>query len=177
MESKGILLPISSLDTRFGIGDLGPSAYRFADFLAAHQQTYWQILPITYCGYGNSPYNPLSSLLGNPYLISPEFLLRDGLISQREMDNAMLPCNDRIDYSSVYKAKDALFDIAISHYLMEHDIQPFIAKNAEVLKPAMAFLTLKEMYGDSKWFTWDGLHRQYSDDLYRELMQKYNFFK
>jgi len=73
-RSCGVLLHPTSLPGTFGIGDMGPEAYKFIDFLAASGQKLWQILPLNYPGYGNSPYNPISAFACNPYLISPDKL-------------------------------------------------------------------------------------------------------
>ena len=80
-RSSGLLLHITSLPSYGGIGDFGPAAYAFADFLAAAKQRLWQVLPLSPTGYGNSPYAALSAFAGNPLLISLEFLARDGWLT------------------------------------------------------------------------------------------------
>ncbi len=79
-RASGILLHPTSLPGDFGIGDLGPTAFEFVDFLARSGQTYWQILPLGPTGYGDSPYQCFSAFAGNPLLISPEKLVEDGLL-------------------------------------------------------------------------------------------------
>ena len=81
-RSSGILLHPTSLPGSYGIGDLGPSAYRFVDFLERSGQTYWQMLPLGPTGYGDSPYQTLSAFGGNPILISPELLVEDDLLGR-----------------------------------------------------------------------------------------------
>src|SRR3984957_6554219 len=80
-RSSGVLLHLSSLPSRGGIGDLGPAAYAFADFLAAAKQQYWQVLPLSPTGFGNSPYSALSAFAGNPMFISIEKLVEHGWLT------------------------------------------------------------------------------------------------
>src|SRR5580704_14207198 len=84
-RSSGLLLQITSLPSYGGIGDLGPAAYEFADFLAAAKQRLWQVLPLSPTGYGNSPYAALSAFAGNPLLISLELLAQKGWIDVKRL--------------------------------------------------------------------------------------------
>ena len=83
-RAAGILYPIFSLPSRFGIGSLSQEAFDFVDFLKAAGQSAWQILPVGPTGFGNSPYQPLSAFAGNPYFISPEKLIEEGLLTWDE---------------------------------------------------------------------------------------------
>lgn len=173
MKQRGILCHISSLPGRYGIGDLGPSAYRFADWLKEQKQSIWQMLPLSYCGYGNSPYNPISSFAKSPWLISPELLFEAALIDETELQNADIGFGHKVDFEAVYKAKEKLFEAVVPRYLSKRDIHPYIDKEASWIKPLMAFLCLAKVYGNTAWFGWDQQHREYSDDLYQELMSQY----
>ncbi len=173
MKGRGVLLHLSSLPTDYGIGDLGPVAFEFVDWLKIQGYNLWQILPINYCGYGNSPYNPLSSYAAFPYLISPECLYEDGLISKKDLIAAQLPRSNQVVYEAVYRAKDELFSIAVENYLKLHDIEDFIAAEADWIKPFMTFHTLSELYHSTAWFRWDEAHKHYSVDLYREMYRNY----
>ena len=82
-RSSGILMPIFSLPSPYGIGTLGKAAYDFADFLAEAGQHYWQMLPLGPTSYGDSPYQSFSTFAGNPYFIDPDLLVEDGRIVQR----------------------------------------------------------------------------------------------
>src|SRR5437899_1023291 len=84
LRSAGILLHPSSLPSPYGIGDLGPAAYRWVDTLARTGQTWWQILPLGPTGYGDSPYQCFSAFAGNPSLVSPQYLIEDGLLDVRD---------------------------------------------------------------------------------------------
>src|SRR5246500_4114494 len=91
-RATGVLLPPPSLPSRGGIGDFGPAAYRFVDFLASARQGLWQVLPLGPLGYGNSPYSSTSAFAGNPLLISLERLAEHGWIDRAKVDG--LPCPD-----------------------------------------------------------------------------------
>ena len=106
-RGSGILLHISSLPSTYGIGDLGPWAYRFTDFLAGAKQRYWQILPLnpTDERHGNSPYHSSSAFASNAILISPEFLLREGWLREEDMEASTDFPEDRVDYGAVIPCK------------------------------------------------------------------------
>src|SRR4030042_3774837 len=86
-RSAGILLPPTSLPGLYGIGDLGPEAFRWIEFLAGSGCSIWQILPLGPTGYGDSPYQCFSAFAGNVYLISPEILLEEGLLNQQDLSD------------------------------------------------------------------------------------------
>src|SRR5271168_284703 len=103
-RASGVLLHITSLPSNGGIGDLGQAAYDFADFLAVGKQKYWQVLPLSPTGYGNSPYAGLSAFAGNPLLISLERLVDWGWISPDRLRN--LPGNSGcVSFDQVVEAK------------------------------------------------------------------------
>src|SRR5947199_10046436 len=105
-RASGILLHPTSLPGRFAIGDLGPAAFAFADFLVASGQSLWQVLPLGPTGYGDSPYACYSAFAGNTLLISPEKLLEQGLISISDLDDLPSLPTRRVDFAAVAKAKD-----------------------------------------------------------------------
>ena len=100
-RASGILLHPTSLPSRGGIGDFGPSAYAFADFLASAQQGLWQVLPLGPLGYGNSPYSSTSAFAGNPLLISLERLADRGWIDRTQID-ALSDRVGPVDYPAVF---------------------------------------------------------------------------
>ena len=91
-RGSGILLPVTSLPSPFGIGDFGPEAYKFVDFLAQAKQSYWQILPLNPIdpAYDNSPYHTISAFAYNPLFISPELMVNEGLLDQRDIQEKVL---------------------------------------------------------------------------------------
>ena len=103
MRASGILLPVFSLPGKYGIGCFSEEAYRFVDFLADTKQSYWQILPLGPTGYGDSPYQSFSTYAGNPYFISLESLIRDGLLTEEECREVDFGDDDRqVDYGKLY---------------------------------------------------------------------------
>src|SRR5580693_1356124 len=103
-RASGILLHPTSLPSRGGIGDFGPSAYAFADFLAAARQGLWQVLPLGPVGFGNSPYSSTSAFAGNPLLISLERLADRGWIGRALVD-ALPDATEPVDYATVFSRK------------------------------------------------------------------------
>ena len=105
-RSSGILMPMSSLPSNYGIGTLGKSAYKFVDFLKAAGQKYWQLLPLGPTSYGDSPYSPFSSFAGNPYFIDLDMLIKDGLLKAAEVKD--LNWGDdaaKVDYGRIYQLR------------------------------------------------------------------------
>ena len=106
-RSSGVLLHPTSLPGPFGVGDLGPTAYRWVETLAAAKQSWWQILPLGPTGFGDSPYQSFSAFAGNVTLLSPELLMRDGLLSDTAFAGKSFP-NDHVEYEVVTAAKRAM---------------------------------------------------------------------
>lgn len=105
-RASGVLLHVTSLPSDFGIGDLGPWSYRFADLLARANQRYWSILPLTPTSarYGNSPYQAASAFAGNTLLLSPELLQKDRLLTEENVKDLMLPPGP-VDFKAVTAKK------------------------------------------------------------------------
>ncbi len=103
-RSAGILLPVSSLPSKYGIGCFSREAYEFVDFLSKAGQSFWQVLPLGPTGFGNSPYQPLSSFAGNPYFIDPETLVQEGLLTYEECGRFFFGADEeRVDYGALYE--------------------------------------------------------------------------
>ena len=103
MRESGILLPISSLPSSYGIGCFSKDAFEFIDFLKGAGQKYWQILPLGPTGYGDSPYQSFSTFAGNPYFIDLETLIADGLLTKEECDSFDFGDNEMyVDYGELY---------------------------------------------------------------------------
>jgi 4-alpha-glucanotransferase len=143
----------------FGIGDLGPAARGWVDALAYAHQKWWQILPLGPTGYGDSPYQSFSAFAGNPYLISPEYLVRDGLIDQSDLAGAAFPA-DRVDYGPVIEFKVRVLERAWTNFqsgrapwLRPHFVQ-FQAENAGWLSDFALFVALKDTQEGKAWGDW-----------------------
>jgi len=162
MESKksGILLHISSLPSKFGIGDLGAGAYKFVDFLADSKQSFWQILPIhpTDLLSGNSPYSCPSTFACNTLLISPELLLEDGFIGQEDLQDIPDFSLDRVDFIKAAFFKHQLFDKVFQRFKKNKKEQKafvqFQKDQAAWLDDYSVFLAIKDHCGGIVWTDW-----------------------
>lgn len=160
-RASGILLHPSSLPGPWGIGDLGPMAYRFVDFLAAAGQTLWQVLPLGPTGYGDSPYQCFSAFAGNPLLINIDDLIDHGLLTSAEARAALggLP-GDRVDFGALIPAKQALLRSSFERFRSSHGTRfhqaytTFCAANAEWLADYALFMAIKEAQGGESWHNW-----------------------
>lgn len=160
-RASGILLHPTSLPSRFGIGDLGASAYHFVDFLAAANQQVWQILPIGPTGYGNSPYLSYSALAGNPLLISPEKLKEDNLLTAEELDSLPDYPLDRVDYNLVISTKIPLLAKASDRFQQQatteqlQEFHQFCNYHDDWLDDYALFMAVKEANNRASWNSWD----------------------
>ncbi|SHN49822.1 4-alpha-glucanotransferase [Desulfovibrio litoralis] len=165
-RSSGVLLHISSLPSKYGIGDLGTVAYEFAKLLINANQLYWQMLPITptNSALGNSPYSSPSAFAGNYLFISPEMLVQDNFISWQELENIFQSNqennsqNIHINYELVEKQKKQLLDFAYQKNKLQlsnnQDFQIFCKKEAYWLNDYAAFCALKEYHQGLEWKLW-----------------------
>jgi 4-alpha-glucanotransferase len=160
-RSSGILMHPTSLPGRFGIGDLGNEAYRFVDFLQSAGQTYWQVLPLSPTGYGDSPYQGLSALAGNPMLISPERLAAEGHLSRSDIEALPRFPDDRVDFGAVIPHKMKLLDQAFSNYRsrapqdQQTAFATFCEEHAGWLEDFSLFMALKETHNLRPWPEWE----------------------
>ncbi len=159
-RGSGVLLHITSLPSDFGIGDLGPEAYRFVDFLAAAGQRYWQILPLNPTGtyLGNSPYTSYSVFAGNSLLISPKILQQVGLLTQTDLDKVTSISLTKVDYQKVVESKSKLllraFESASGRLARDQEFHRFCADNAGWLDDFSLFAALKDEYREVSWDEW-----------------------
>ncbi|HMA66139.1 MAG: 4-alpha-glucanotransferase, partial [Fibrobacterota bacterium] len=116
-RSSGIFLHPTSLPSNYGIGDMGPSAYKWVDLLESMKQTHWQVCPLGPTGYGDSPYQSLCSFAGNTLLISPEILHKEGLLSADELAAFPSLPNDKVDFGGVINAKEELYKTAYLRFV------------------------------------------------------------
>lgn len=161
-RASGILLHPTSLPGRFGIGDLGLEAFRWIDFLKSAGQKLWQILPLGPTGYGDSPYQCFSAFAGNPYLISPEKLLEDGLLSRVDLDAAPSFPARTVDYGPVIQFKLALLDKVYHNFragagsaALRDQFESFKKTESTWLGDFALFMALKEAHGGTLWSTWE----------------------
>ncbi|WP_419658952.1 MalQ: 4-alpha-glucanotransferase [Desulfosarcina variabilis str. Montpellier] len=159
LRSSGILMHLTSLPGLFGIGDMGPQAYRFADFLAQTHQRYWQILPLTPIDpdHNGSPYHSPSAFAGNPLLISPERLVQDGLLDAADLAAVPELPADRVDFSAVNAFKEKLLERAYDRFKArgrDAEYERFCRRHTGWLDDFVLFDTLKSYYGNVSWDQW-----------------------
>ena len=197
-RSCGILLPVASLPSPYGIGAFSGEAYDFVDFLKAAGQRYWQILPLCPTGFGDSPYQSFSTYAGNPYFIDLDALIDEGLLTKREVTDAMRGLNEqRIDYAGMYQKRPALLRRAYRRSLKkgvfsrqeEKAFQTFCKKESYWLDDYALFMAVKAHFNDASWDVWeDGIRLRKPAALrkYRALLKEeigfhrfvqYEFFK
>lgn len=165
MRKAGILMPIFSLPSPYGIGTLGAAAKEFVNFLVRSGQSCWQILPIGPTGYGDSPYQSFSAYAGNPYFIDLDDLARDGLLERgeyQELDWGTDPA--AVDYQALYQNRNSVLRLACTRLQGQKDqgYQEFCRENARWLEDYALFMSLKEETGGVAWLEWsegERLHR------------------
>ncbi|MGT2666678.1 4-alpha-glucanotransferase [Streptococcus rifensis] len=157
-RSSGILMPIFSLPSPYGIGDFGQVAYDFVDFLVETQQSYWQILPLGTLSYGESPYQSYSAFAGNPYFISLDFLREEGLIDEKDFDGLDFGTNDQeVDYDMVYASHDLLLRKAVDAFSargFSADYETFILNQKDWLLDFADYMAIKDHFGGVSWLDW-----------------------
>ncbi len=183
----GVLLAVSSLPSRHGIGCFDEAAYRFVDWLAQSGQSYWQILPLGPTSFGasdDSPYQSYSAFAGNPYFINLDELVAEGVLSRQEVDEADFGSNPgQIDYEKLYQTRLTLLRRAYerSNIGFQWEFQQFVQENNWWLSDYALFMALKSFFGGTHWSTWPEdirRHWGYSVEYYhRELYYDVEFHK
>ena len=156
-RSSGILMPISSLPSPYGIGTLGADAREFVDFLAAAGQSWWQILPVSPTSYGDSPYQSFSAYAGNPYFIDLDILCEDGLLEKAEIEAVNWGSDPaRVDYASIYENRLSLLRLAVERgWDRDADkVNSFSEENAGWLPDYALFMAVKRRFGMKPWTEW-----------------------
>ena len=184
MRKSGILMHISSLPSKYGIGKMGKSAYDFVDFLVSAGVKCWQILPLSPTSYGDSPYQSFSVYAGNPYFIDFETLKREGLIKKSDYEDIKWQDNDhQVNYSIIYNNCFKVLRQAYKTY--KRDIskryKTFVEKNSSWLDDYALFMALKFKNNGKPWYEWDKkLAMRDSNALKKdseELEKETEFFK
>lgn len=177
-RSSGILLPISSLPSPYGIGTLGKAAYDFADFLKAAGQKYWQVLPLGPTSYGDSPYQSFSIFAGNPYFIDLEMLIKEGLLTKKEVEGENWGTNPRyVDYGQIYTSRFKILEKAKNRgYKNSLGDISFFKKNNPWVENYALFMALKKHFGQLSWQEWPDedirMHKPEAVEKYTEKLAK-----
>ena len=158
-RASGVLLHVSSLPTRYGIGDLGPAALAWIDRLHEAGQSWWQALPLGPTGYGNSPYQALSSFAGNELLISPDCLIEEGLLRATDCEPTSSPAS-AIDYHEVIPYKRRMLEKAWGNFRagapagLQPDYERFCNTHGHWLEDYALFRALKLRHNDAYYLEW-----------------------
>ncbi len=184
MRASGILLPISSIPSPYGIGTFSKEAYEFVDFLKEAGQTYWQILPLGPTGYGDSPYQSFSTFAGNPYYIDLDELIEEGYLTRKQCEKCDWGGNEKyVDYEKIYLSRFKVLRIAFKNSKIEADqeFQCFVEENGYWLEDYALYMAVKDSLGGISWSEWDEdirLRREQALASYRkQLKEEILFYK
>ena len=172
-RKTGILLPISSLPSPYGIGTFGKAAYDFVDFLKAANQSYWQILPICPTTFGDSPYYSPAGFAGNPYFIDLDLLAEDNLL--RANDYVKVSKNTKlVDYEYLYKIRSGILKKAYANFLkmMPLDYSSFVNNNYKWLHNYALFMFLKDKYNGASFDVWEDKYKYYNEEVLKEFNEE-----
>jgi 4-alpha-glucanotransferase len=194
-RESGVLLHITSLPSAYGVGDLGPEARRFADFLGNAKQRFWQVLPLNPTDpiYGNSPYSSISAIAGNTLLISPDLLFEEGLLSREDLDPIPLFLDARCNFSDAMRYKDKVLELAYqrfkSHGKGWEPFDAFCSESSSWLEDFSLFVVLKKRVDGKVWSQWPKdlrdreptslktIQGECGDHIERVKFRQYLFFK
>ncbi len=196
-REAGVLLHITSLPSRFGIGDFGPDAYKFADFLKENNQQYWQLLPltITETAQGFSPYSASSCMGGNTLLISPEQLVKDKLLDVDSLKEYAIPNKSKVDFHESVRIKTELFNKAHQNFLdqknnpLQKEFEMFCREESYWLDDFALYMNIKHTHKSIPWYDWpdpykfrdDKTLKKFTEDnhnlLLKEKWLQFIFFK
>jgi len=194
-RSSGILLHPTSFPGPYGIGDVGPFAYRFIDYLAESGCKLWQVLPLGPTSYGDSPYQCFSAFAGNPYMVSPDFLIEEGLLTIEDLSDMPNWDSNKVDFGLIYQWKPKLLDRAFDHFeasaseSLRDEWAKFRQTNASWLDDYALFMALKDSNGGVAWNEWPAPQRdrdhktlaqarkQMADSINRQMFRQFIFFR
>lgn len=195
-RASGVLFHPTSLPGPYGIGDLGPEAYKWIDFLSASGTRYWQFLPLGPTGYGDSPYQCFSAMAGNPYLISPDGLLELGLIDKGDLKDIPRFPNDNVDFGPVIEWKVALLQKVSQRTIQDgmpktflREFEAFVEHNIDWLEEYALFMAIKQSQGGVSWTDWpvplkfrdetalNVARQELFNEIFRHKFDQFLFFK
>lgn len=176
-RASGVLLPVTALPTKYGIGGFSKDAYEFVDFLADAAQSYWQILPLGPTGYGDSPYQSFSTFAGSPLLISLEKLCEEGLLTEEECASydATGESEEYIDYEKLSKTRFKVLRIAADRFRESGDLtdfESFREKQREWLEEYCLYSVIKERQQQKNWSLWPEELRDHKEEVLAKVREE-----
>ena len=181
MRESGILMHITSLPSPYGVGTMGKEAYAFVDFLRASGQRYWQILPLTPTGYGDSPYQSCSTFAGNHYLIDLDTLAAQGLLEKADFADIDWGCDPAVtDFGKLYNNRLTVLRKAYARFQGGDAFDKFCIDNSSWLPDFALFMAIKAQQGGKAWYQWeDALKRRDPETVWntrKELREEIRFY-
>lgn len=177
-HKAGVVMPVSSLPSKYGIGSLGKAAFDFIDFLDATGQKCWQVLPLNPTSYGDSPYQSPSTVAGNPYFIDLDILAKKGLLVKEELE-AQLDDSKKINYGRLFNVR--YLALRLAHYRFKGDksYNAFVRKNSSWLEDYALFMALKVRNNYAQWTSWADEYRDYNKAILHkgELEEEMSFWR
>ena len=174
MRTCGILMPVFSLPSNYGIGTFGKEAYRFVDFLKKAGQSHWQILPLNPTNYGDSPYQSFSAYAGNPYFIDLDILIEQGLLTADEVSACDFGDDlFKIDYGKLYQNRIPLLKKAFARFNPDSEYKIFCLDNDFWLEEYALFMAIKNTHNDTSWAQWEEELRLRKPEAIAKAKEKY----
>ena len=190
MRESGVLMHITSLPGDYGIGTMGKQAFRFVDFLKNAGQRYWQILPLSPTGYGNSPYQSCSTYAGNHSLIDLDVLVSEGLLKKDEVSTRHWGGqDDRVDFGALYQNRTAILQLAFSRFTDIGALDAFCREQSSWLPDYALYMALKDRFQGQPWYCWEddlkfrrpnaiwNIRRELKEQIRFYCFQQYLFYK
>ncbi len=174
-RSAGVLMPVSSLPSPYGIGTFGKSAYEFVDNLAAARQKFWQVLPLGPTSFGDSPYASFSAFAGNPYFIDLDILIDEGLLDADYVNSFMWNLEEQyVDYGLIYSSRFQVLRTAFenSRHRDLEDYKIFLEDNKDWLEDYCLYSACKDKYDGTSWVDWEEKIKFRDDNAIQEIKEK-----
>ena len=156
-RASGVLMPVFSLPSKYGIGCFSKEAYKFVDQLKKAGQSYWQILPLGPTGYGDSPYQSFSTYAGNPYFIDLKTLVKEGLLTKKECKEVRCKEQKKIDYEKIYQNRFKILKKAYRRFQKNDKYEKFLEENAFWLEDYCMYMAIKDAHEGKSWSEWEEL--------------------
>ncbi|MFI3176191.1 MAG: 4-alpha-glucanotransferase [Eubacteriales bacterium] len=177
MRKSGVLLPVASLHSKYGIGCFSKEAYEFVDFLKKAGQSYWQLLPLGPTGYGDSPYQSFSTFAGNPYHIDLDGLVKDGYLKKSDLAKIKEESNEKeVDYGYLYHTRYEILKKAFinSKCQEEKEFQDFCMKEAYWLENYALYMAIKDRLGGICWLEWEDDFKKREQKALEQFKQEHS---